>query len=100
MYQYINNDRNPTKQTVLAIAAAMDMNLEDTRRLLKSAGYVLSKSVPSDAVILWLLFGNESNQSTIPLLFQINEILYALDMPLLMTREKNERHVRLDKSQN
>lgn len=100
MYQYINNDRNPTKQTVLAIAAAMDMNLEDTRRLLKSAGYVLSKSVPSDAVILWLLSGNESNQSTIPLLFQINEILYALDMPLLMTREKNERHVRSDKSQN
>lgn len=96
MYQYINNDRNPTKQTVLAIAAAMDLNLEDTRRLLKSAGYVLSKSVPSDAVILWLFSRNESNQSAIPLLFQINEILYTLDMPLLMTREKAEKK----KSQN
>lgn len=96
MFQYIKNDRNPTKETVLAIAAAMDMELEDTKRLLKSAGYVLSKSVPSDMVILWLLSNNDPNQNTIPVLFQINETLYALDMPLLMTREKAEKK----KSQN
>lgn len=99
MFQYIKNGKKPTKETTLAIAVSMNLTPEDTQRLLRSAGYVLSKSIPSDAVILWLLSNEEHNQNASKL-FQINEVLYALDMPLLMTREKNERHVRLDKSQN
>lgn len=99
MFQYIKNGKNPTKETTLAIAVSMNLTPEDTQRLLRSAGYVLSKSIPSDAVILWLLSNEEHNQNASKL-FQINEVLYALDMPLLMTREKNERHFRSDKSQN
>jgi len=87
MFQYIKNDRNPTKETALAVAVAMDMKLEDIQRLLQSAGYVLSKSIPSDMVILWLLSNSKGRQNT-PALFKINEVLYELDMPLLMTREK------------
>ena len=99
MFQYIKNGKNPTKETTLAIAVSMNLTPEDTQRLLRSAGYVLSKSIPSDEVILWLLSNEEHNQNASKL-FQINEVLYALDMPLLMTREKNERHFRSDKSQN
>lgn len=87
MFQYIKNDRNPTKETALAIAVAMNMNLEDTHRLLRSAGYVLSKSIPSDMVILWMLSHKEGKQNT-SMLFQINETLYELNLPLLMTRDK------------
>lgn len=99
MFQYVKNGKKPTKETALALAVSMNLTPEDTQRLLKSAGYVLSKSIPSDAVILWLLSNGEQNQNSSKL-FQINEVLYALDMPLLMTREKNERHFRADKSQN
>lgn len=99
MFQYIKNDKNPTKETTLAIAVSMNLNSEDTQRLLKSAGYILSKSIPSDAVILWMLSNYEGNQNT-SLLFQINEVLYALDMPLLMTREKSDKRIMADKSQN
>ena len=88
MFQYIKNDKNPTKETALAVALVMDMNLEDTQRLLQSAGYVLSKSIPSDTIILWMICNNKGNQ-LLPVLFQINEVLYELDMPLLMTREKS-----------
>lgn len=87
MFQYVKNDRNPTKETALAIAAAMNMSLEDTIRLLKSAGYVLSKSIPSDMVILWMLSNQEGKQNK-SMLFQINETLYELELPLLMTRDK------------
>lgn len=92
MFQYIKNGKNPTKETTLAIAVSMNLSPKDTQRLLKSAGYVLSKSIPSDAVILWLLSHPERHLSS-PKLFQINEVLYELEMPLLMTREK-------EKSQN
>lgn len=87
MFQYVKNDRNPTKETALAIAAAMNMSLEDILRLLKSAGYVLSKSIPSDMVILWMLSNQEGKQNK-SMLFQINETLYELELPLLMTRNK------------
>lgn len=87
MFQYIKNDKNPTKETALAVALSMNMKPEDTQRLLQSAGYVLSKSIPSDIIILWILSNHKGNQ-TVPVLFQINEVLYELDMPLLMTREK------------
>lgn len=99
MFQYIKNNKNPTKETTLAVAVSMNLNSEDTQRLLKSAGYILSKSIPSDAVILWMLSNYEGNQNT-SLLFRINEVLYALDMPLLMTREKSGRRIMADKSQN
>lgn len=92
MFQYIKNNKNPTKETTLAVAVSMNLNSEDTQRLLKSAGYILSKSIPSDAVILWMLSNYEGNQNT-SLLFRINEVLYALDMPLLMTREKSDRRM-------
>ena len=87
MFQYIKTEKNPTKETAMAIAVAMNMNREDTQRLLRSAGYVLSKSIPSDMVILWMLSNKEEKQNT-PLLFRINEVLYELNLPLLMTREK------------
>lgn len=90
MFQYIKNDRNPTKETALAIAIAMDMNPEDTQRLLKSAGYVLSKSISRDLIISQLIFNNKGTPNT-SVLFCINEVLYELEMPLLMTREKEGR---------
>lgn len=84
MYQYIMNGRNPTKETVLALAISLGFQLEETELLLKSAGYIFSKSLPNDMVILYLLTHPEECKA--PLLYYINEVLQDLEMPLLMTR--------------
>lgn len=43
-------DRHPSKDTVLAMAAALKMPLADAESLLRLAGYALSDSIPSDLV--------------------------------------------------
>ena len=43
-------DRHPSKETVLAMAAALKMPLADAESLLRLAGYALSDSIPSDLV--------------------------------------------------
>lgn len=43
-------DRHPSKDTVLAMAAALRMPLADAESFLRLAGYALSDSIPSDLV--------------------------------------------------
>ncbi len=43
-------DRHPAKDTVLAMAAALKMNLPDAEHFLRLAGYALSDSIPADVV--------------------------------------------------
>lgn len=46
-------DRHPAKDTVLAMAATLKMDLPAAKRFLELAGYALSASIPSD--IVWRL---------------------------------------------
>jgi O-acetyl-ADP-ribose deacetylase (regulator of RNase III)/transcriptional regulator with XRE-family HTH domain len=72
-----NNQYNPTKQTVLAFAIALQLNLDEAKDLLLKSGYALSKSNRFD-VIIGYFFESENYD-----IYEINEVLFAYNQNLL-----------------
>ena len=70
-------DYRPTKKTVLALAIAMELDLEETRDLLERAGFALSRSNKRDVIVEYFVTNGIYD------LFTINEALYEFDQPLL-----------------
>ena len=56
-----NEDYKPSKNTVLAFAIALRLNINETNMLLGSAGYVLSQSLISDIVVKYFIERNKFN---------------------------------------
>lgn len=50
-----NDDYKPTKNTVVSLALALELNTDETDELLASAGYSLSRSELSDLVVLFCI---------------------------------------------
>ena len=67
----------PTKQTVLAFAFALGLDLEQTKDLLAKAGHAMSHSNRFDIIVEYFLLRREYD------LFQVNEVLFAFDQPLI-----------------
>ena len=44
-------DYQPKKETAIRFALALELSLEETKKLLETAGYVLSRSIKRDCVI-------------------------------------------------
>lgn len=68
---------NPTKQTVLAFAVALELSLDETKDLLLRAGYAFSRSCRFDVIMSYFF---ESKNYDIHL---INEVLFEYDENLL-----------------
>ena len=86
MFQYyMSNKKEPTKEALLAIAIVLHLGESDIEKLLKSYGYCLSKSLPNDAVIQYYL-QHRDQKSDLQLLETINEKLFELALPVLMTK--------------
>lgn len=66
----------PNKKTVLAFAIALELTLDETKDLLRSAGYALSRSSKFDIIIVYFLENKNYN------MFEINDVLYEYDQPL------------------
>lgn len=72
-----NPDYSPKKQTAVALAFALRLNLDETADLLKRAGYALSSSSKFDLIVLYCL------KNGIYDLFEINALLFQYEQPML-----------------
>lgn len=72
-----NFNYHPSRQTALAFAIALKLNIGETRELLASAGYALNPSSPIDRIV------EECIERRIYNLMTINEILHDNHLPSL-----------------
>ncbi len=78
-FNHIINDKNyrPRKETAVALAIGMKLNLKETRTLLERAGFALSDSFVFDQIIHYCIVRRIYN------IFDINEILFEYDQKTL-----------------
>jgi len=69
---------HPSKTTVIAFALALQLSLAETRELLSSAGFTLSRASSFDLIIQYFLERNIYD------LFKINDALFDFNQPLLL----------------
>jgi O-acetyl-ADP-ribose deacetylase (regulator of RNase III) len=67
----------PSKRTIIALAVALELTLEETDDLLMRAGYALSHSQKFDVIVEYFIINGKYD------IFEINEVLFKYDLPLL-----------------
>lgn len=79
LFSKIRNNTNyqPKKSTAVALAIALELNLDETRDLLGKAGYVLSHSSKSDVIVEYFIEHRNYD------IFELNEVLFAFGLPIL-----------------
>jgi len=72
-----NKDYKPSKVTAIALALALELNLDETKDLIGRAGFVLAHCNKFDIIIEFFIAQGKYD------VFEINEGLFAFDQPLL-----------------
>lgn len=71
-----NADYIPGKKTVLALALALELTLDETQALLKQAGFALSHAILSDVIVEYFITQGIFDMD------EINAALYSYDQPI------------------
>ncbi len=79
LFSKIRNNANyqPRKSTALALAVALELNLDETKDFIGRAGYALSHSSKADIIVEYFIQKGEYD------IFSINDTLFAFQQPLL-----------------
>ena len=79
LFNHIKNTKNyrPKKETAVALAIGMELDINETDDLLERAGYVLSHSSKFDLIIRYCI------ENGIYDIYRINEILFEEDQKTL-----------------
>jgi Predicted phosphatase homologous to the C-terminal domain of histone macroH2A1 len=67
----------PGKRTIVALAVSLELSLNETDDLLERAGYALSHSQKFDVIVEYFIVSGKYD------IFEINEVLFKYDQPLL-----------------
>lgn len=70
----------PSKSTVLALAIALELDLDETKELLERAGYAISHSSLSDVIVEYFIRNKRYN------IFEVNQTLFEYDQKILGSR--------------
>lgn len=72
-----NKDYKPSKLNAIALSIALELNLDETKDFIGRAGYALTHSSKFDIIIEYFI------SQEIYDVFEINEVLFAFDQPLI-----------------
>ena len=72
-----NMDYRPSKTTALAFAFALELDVDETKDFISRAGFALSHSSKFDVIVEYFLVNRNYN------VFELNEVLFAFDQPLI-----------------